>query len=189
MKYLLFALLTFSFLACGNTGAQPAATTAQPAAQAPATERVPAPLPASPCDSYTPELIAETFGWERSMDGQPAAMFDGRMQGCTFTPGGSVGGDFVVTVTQSDARTIEMKYLEKAFSRDLSDNDRLTSVETTPTLGDQTVFSHGKRGPAYLYQLRWREGNELDYVLTFRSRKQKDKADMETKLRVLAARL
>lgn len=144
----------------------------------------------SPCDQVSAAFVAETFGWKRATEGQPAQMYEGRMKGCTFNAAEGGMGSFAITVTASDARTIEKGYVERAFQTDLTkEDDRITFKEVTPTLGDQTLFSHGKRGPSNLYQLRWRNGNVKDHLLAFRAREEWDLADVEAKLRAVAAKL
>ncbi|MEM6289896.1 MAG: hypothetical protein AAGA54_01480 [Myxococcota bacterium] len=144
----------------------------------------------SPCASISAAFVAETFGWKRATEGQPSEMNDGRMKRCSFDAVDGSVGSFSVTVTVSDARTIENGYLARAFETDLSrDDGRISFEETTPVLGDQTLVAHASRGSSNLYQLRWRVGDAKDHLLEFRAREPWDMAEVEAKLRAVAAKL
>ena len=146
--------------------------------------------PTPPCDSVSAAFVGETFGWSDVVEGQPASMSKGRVQGCTFNRRGSEGGTLAIMVSHIDARGVANKYVERAFATDLSNkNPDKTFAEVTPKLGDQTVFGHGKQGPHIAYQLRWRTGNQVDSNLTVRFPAEQDPADIQAKLRTIAAKL
>jgi len=99
-------------------------------------------------------------------------------------------GQASITISRSDERTITGKYLERAYSSDLTkEDDRLTYEEVNIGLGDQAIYISGKQGPHHFYKLRWRQGNEVDYDVTLRSSKKRDKAATLETLKGLAERL
>ncbi len=143
-----------------------------------------------PCESLTKDFVGDTLGWTDTVEGQPASMSEGRTQACTFSRSGSEGGNLAVTINKADARGLEKKYVERAFATDLArEAEENSFTEVTPKLGDQTIMGVGKKGPHHVYQLRWRIGNQVDYLLTLRTRDEQDAAQMQTKLRALAQKL
>lgn len=117
-------------------------------------------------------------------------MRDGRLQSCLFMSKGNSGGQVSATISRSDKRIIEGKYLEKAFVSTLAkEDDRLTFEEVNVGLGDQAIYTYGKDGVQHLYKLRWRQGNEIDYNITLRATKKQDKAAMLDLLKSLAERM
>jgi len=188
MRYLPFIFVLSVFLSCSSTEAQTEASAATVPAEttAPASEIDPTD---PPCETFSQADIAAAFGWSASMEGAPTTMRDGRLQSCLFMSKGN-SGQASITISHSDARTIEAKYLESAYVRDLArEDDRLTSEEVKAGLGDQTIYTTGKRGLHHLYKLRWRQGNEIDYDVTLRSTKKRNKTAMLETLKGLAERI
>jgi hypothetical protein len=190
MRYLSLLFLLTLCCSCGSSDAQ---TAADPA-PAPALTEVTSPAPTkdpieSPCETFTNETVATTFGWASGTEGQPNSMREGQVQNCYFSARDDAG--FVnITISQSDARTIERKYLERAFTKDLArEDDLLVFEEVNVGLGDQAIYTTGKKGPHHLYQLRWRKGNEVDYDITLRTSRKQNKAAIFEKLKSLATRL
>ncbi|TXF90389.1 hypothetical protein FUA23_06255 [Neolewinella aurantiaca] len=188
MKSLSLALLFFVSLSCGDKNAQTAAVAAPATAQPAIAVSVQEPID-PPCKTFSHDLVAETFGWAGSGEGQPNSMSDGRVQNCTFMSTDNSGLAHI-TISKSDERTIEMKYVERAFIRDLErEDDRISSIELPAELGDQTIYTTGQKGPHYLYVLRWRVGNLIDYNITLRTNKRQEKDAVLKQLKSLAAKL
>lgn len=190
MKYtvLLFTLLLI--VSCGggesaetDTLANQAESTTPPAA--PAAEVA---IPNNPCEKISANDVAMALGWTGATDGIAKEFFEKRLQGCEFTGNGIEGG-LAASITSSQPRTIQNKGLERAFTTDLEDNDRLTFRDAGNGIGDQSIYGYGKRGPNYLYILRWRDGNEYDYKLEYRSSKELDEAAVLTQLNALATKM
>lgn len=187
-------ILSFLFLplvvcfSCGSGEAQTEPNAIAPPAVNTPTETEAGPI-TSPCESISQTDIVAAFGWASSNEGRLTAMRDGRLQSCLFmSKDGS--GQASVTISLSDERTIERKYLEKSFVSTLAkEDDRLSFEEVNAGLGDQAIYTTGKRGPHHLYKLRWRKGNEVDYDVTLRATKKQNKTAMLATLKGLAERL
>lgn len=188
MKFTPFLLLLTISLACGNRSARAETETASAAPDAAITS--PPTINAEPpCETFSGADVATAFDWGGSTDGEAATMRDGRLQSCRFMSTGN-SGQASFTISHSDARIIEKKYLESAFTRDLArKDDRLTSREVSGGPGDQALYTTGRRGPHHLYKLRWRKGNETDYDITLRATKKQDKTAILETLLELAARM
>ena len=185
MKSLLFTLTLGVFLACSSSSEAPQDVTA--AAPAPVTTPAPANI-TPPCEALAADFVASTLGWKSSFDGAPTTMRDGRLQSCLFTAEDNSGGLTAVS-SQSDARTIERKGLERSYTTDLEDTEGRMTKEAVADLGDQAIYAYGKRGPNHMYKLRWRSGNEIEYWVEYRSTKQRDAAAVLSQLKALAAKL
>lgn len=188
MKNTSFLLLLVVCLSCGSSEAQ----TEPAAATAPTVNTTPTPKAdpiAPPCESLSHTDITTAFGWSGSHEGRLTTMRDGRLQSCLFMSKDN-SGQASATISRSDERIIEGKYLERAFVSTLAkEDDRLTFEEVNIGLGDQAIYTHGKDGVQHLYKLRWRQGNEIDYDISLRATKKQDKAVVLEKLKSLATRL
>lgn len=134
-------------------------------------------------------MVAGILGWAESHDGMPTTMRDGRLQSCNYTSTNNVGAA-TITIAQSSEKTIERKGLERSFTTDLENTeDRLDYREVEVGLGDQAIYGTGKQGPSFIYRLRWRNGNEIEYSIDANFYKERDPAEILPMLKELAAGL
>lgn len=190
MKFLYLSTLLLLCWSCGSDASQAATNTEADTetAAAPAESPVKAPTQLEhPCETVAWTDVASTFGWEGTNESIPTTMSEGRLQGCYYAP--PKGAESVtISVTQSTERTISAKYLENAFKKDLASTDG-NHEQVAADLGDQAIYNYGKNGPNYTYRLRWRDGNEVDYFVEFKSSQEMDAAAILPKLQQLAEML
>lgn len=193
MKSIFLSLSLLLLFACNSGETPPAINTADTPAPTEATEAEPeASGPTSitqPCNKISDHLVTTTFGWKGSTDGVPTTMQNGMLNACQFTST-SNEGSVTAAISYSTERTIEGKYLERSFQNDLANQDEaMTCSALDIGLGDEAIYSHGRRGPNYVYKLRWRNGNKVDYSLTYRSPRLLNQEVILEHLKVLSSKL
>ena len=136
-----------------------------------------------PCQISASE-IAAIIGWEDYNEGLPNAISSEKQKVCDYST--NLSGALSIAFFRHDDSNPEGKYLERAFNKT---PEGMTYQDVSAGLGDQAIYSFGKNGPNYVYNMRWRFGNHTEKRLFLRSPTERNPEETLEQLKAVATKI